>query len=166
MNELKTIIQLKRQPLSQYDPNRIIRKGEVCIVEDGGRVRFKIGDGIKNFLSLPYIEEISGIIYRGYYFNNKFWVDSSYTTELEKSQAYLYIDKIVAGTMYTWDGEKFNPVITTATESAPGTMKLYQGSGTNTDGTMTQKSITEGIQNIKFSIAEDDNECLVLELPW
>ena len=45
-------------------------------------------------------------------------------------------------------------------------MKLYQTSGNNTDGTMSQKVITEGVNAIKLELDEQDKECLVLDLPW
>lgn len=46
-----------------------------------------------------------------------------------------------------------------ADEYTAGIMKLYNTSGYNTDGTITQKKITEGFNQIEFST---ENECLVL----
>lgn len=45
-------------------------------------------------------------------------------------------------------------------------MKLYSGHGENTDGTMTQKAITDGVNSIKLDLDGADKECLVLDLPW
>lgn len=45
-------------------------------------------------------------------------------------------------------------------------MKLYETSGNNIDGTMTQKAITDGVNSIKFVLDNEDKECLTLDLPW
>jgi hypothetical protein len=52
-----------------------------------------------------------------------------------------------------------------ANDTTAGIMKLYETSGKNTDGTMTQKAITEGIDEVEFSIDSLDSECLVLNKP-
>lgn len=53
-----------------------------------------------------------------------------------------------------------------ASDTNAGIMKLYQVSGQNIDGTMTQKTITDGVNSIKFDVDKDDSECLILDLPW
>lgn len=53
-----------------------------------------------------------------------------------------------------------------ATETTPGIMKLYQEFGDNTDGAVSQKVVTGGLRAIKFSVAEDDDKCLVLNSIW
>lgn len=57
-------------------------------------------------------------------------------------------------------------MIPNATEEREGIMKLYKGSGQNEDGTMTQKAITDGIDDIEFSVDSQDSECLILSKPW
>ena len=62
--------------------------------------------------------------------------------------------------MYHYDGEKFVEVgikIPTATSSTPGVLKLYNGVGQNTDGTMTQKAITDEL-NSKVELILDEEE--------
>lgn len=53
-----------------------------------------------------------------------------------------------------------------ATEDTAGIMKLYSGAGYNTDGTVTQRSITEGFDSITLTTAGDDDECLVLNVDF
>ena len=62
--------------------------------------------------------------------------------------------------------ENYIPINPEATEIVAGMMKLYQTSGNNTDGTMSQKAITEGVNAIKFELDGQDKECLILDLPW
>jgi hypothetical protein len=56
-------------------------------------------------------------------------------------------------------------MIPNASASQAGIMKLYNEHGVNIDGTMTQKAITEGIDEIEFAIDEQDAECLILNKP-
>lgn len=166
-NIMEVVIQLRKDTVANYElvgNNFIPENGEICIVEYGDRLRFKCGDGLHYFNQLEYIDENSGIIFYGYYLNGKFWTDSTYTVELEKSTAYLYIDRNNIGEMYTWDGTKYNSVTPMATESVAGMMKLYNGKGSHTDGTMTQKSITDEL-NTKFEVSVDeDDECAVFTI--
>jgi hypothetical protein len=43
-------------------------------------------------------------------------------------------------------GRSAVPTATTATDTTPGIMKLYSTTGQNTDGTMTQKAITDELE--------------------
>ena len=114
---------------------------------------------------LAYAGDNNNVVLLGYYLNSKFYTDSTYTVELEKSESKLYIDKN-ARAVYIWSGENYIPLSPEATETVAGMMKLYQTYGNNTDGTMSQKVITEGVNAIKFELDEQDKECLVLDLPW
>lgn len=168
-NIMEVVIQLRKDTVANYElvgNNFIPENGEICIVEYGDRLRFKCGDGLHYFNQLEYIDENSGIIFYGYYLNGKFWTDSTYTVELEKSTAYLYIDRIVAGQMYTWDGTKYNPAVPAASETVAGIMKLYQDGGSNIDGAMSQKAVTQGVGSIGFAIDPDKDDCLIVDLPW
>jgi len=44
--------------------------------------------------------------------------------------------------------------------------KLYQEPGQHTDGAMSQKTVTDGIQSITLTMDSDEQECLKLQLPW
>lgn len=55
-------------------------------------------------------------------------------------------------------GKKIEP----ASPTKAGIMKLYDDRGTNTDGTITQKKVTEGFDSIKLELVEDEEECFRL----
>lgn len=166
---INTTIKLRRD--NDYNYNKVADsfiplKGEPVLVDtEQYGLRFKIGDGVTSYGALVYADENNNIVLLGYYLNGKFYTDSTYTVELEKSENKLYIDKN-ARAVYIWNGENYIPLSPEATETVAGMMKLYQTSGDNTDGTMSQKVITEGVNAIKFELDEQDKECLVLDLPW
>lgn len=105
------------------------------------------------------------LILTGYYLNENFYTDSTYTTPLEKNIKCLYIDKN-SNNGYTWTGKKYATLTAEATAELAGTMKLYQAHGENMDGTMSQKVVTEGVNSIALTLDNTDEECLVLDLPW
>lgn len=166
---LTTTIQLRRATEAQWKAIKdsfIPAAGEPCVTLDGDNVgQIKIGNGVTPWGALTYICDNNNVILLGYYLNGKFYTDSTYTVEVEKSESKLYIDKN-AHSVYIWNGENYIPPSPQATETIAGMMKLYQTSGNNTDGTMSQKVITEGVNTIKFELDGQDKECLVLNLPW
>ncbi len=78
----------------------------------------------------------------------------------------IYIDK-PHSRIYYFNGVKYVPIdatLTTASSDIAGTMKLYNTMGQNTDGTMTQKSITDELTvRIKADV-DEENELLVFTL--
>ena len=137
--------------------------------------KLKIGDGTHSYAELEYIGgSIDASILFGYYLNNKFYTDSTYTVELPKDNTKLYINLNQEGNAYTWNGTDYIPTAKNATEEVAGILKLYKNNGINEDGTMTQKAITKGIDDIEFSIetvededGDGEDECvLVLNKPW
>lgn len=163
------VIRLRKDTEANYEliKNSFVpADGEVCIVEYGDQLKFKVGDGLHYFGSLSYLDEQNPTVIHGYYLNDKFYTDSTYTSEIEKNSGILYIDKIVPGNMYTWDGTKYNFCVPQATENLAGIMKLYQSSGSNTDGAMSQKAVTDGVQSIGFALDSEDTDCLIVDLPW
>ena len=56
--------------------------------------------------------------------------------------------------------------IPSASPTVAGIMKLYDDSGYNTDGTITQRKITEGFNSVDFKISEDDEECFELSVDF
>ena len=68
--------------------------GEVCLVStEIYGVRQKIGDGKTSFEALPYLDENNNVVLIGYYFNEKFYTDSTYTKELMVGETHIYLDK-------------------------------------------------------------------------
>ena len=65
--------------------------------------------------------------------------------------------------MYYYDGVSYiviNDTLYHATDVVPGIMKLYSSKGNNTDGTMTQKAITNEL-NKKYEVQVDANDELI-----
>lgn len=89
-------------------------------------------------------EQDDKIVIRGYFLNDNFWTDSTYTVPLEKNNVRLYIDNN-SGLIYQYNGAKYvstNDVLPKASSDLEGIMKLYKSKGSKEDGTMTQKAIT------------------------
>lgn len=174
---LKTRISLRRDTEANWN---LVQNsftplvGEICFIDTERRgLRAKVGDGVKTLAQLPFTDEqiiadINDIVVRGYYFNGDFYTDTTYTTLVPKAINKVYIDEIT-NVIYTYNGQRWisvNDTLPTASDSIVGVMKLYSTQGQNTDGTMTQKKITDSIEDIEFSIDEEDSECLVLNKPW
>ena len=173
VNEKRIIvsgISLRRDSEANYalvGEKFIPKNGEVCLVDtELYGLRAKIGDGATAFAGLKYSDEENNVVLIGYYLNNKFYTDSTYTVELEKNEKHTYIDKNSKGALFIYNGDEFAPINPIATESVAGLVKLYQTHGNNTDGTMSQKAITDGVNSISLELDENDSECLVLDLPW
>jgi hypothetical protein len=58
-------------------------------------------------------------------------------------------------------GRSAVPTATTATDTTPGIMKLYSTTGQNTDGTMTQKAITDELEE-KVEVTLNIEEELII----
>lgn len=180
-NTLKTIIQLRRLTLTQWEALGATYKpfkGEVCLVDTTDKgLRIKIGDGTTLFSSLPYADDelyksISNVVVQGYFNGTDFYTDSSYTELIPRTVNTIYIDKNSTNTtdrIYTYDAttgvlkyKSIKETLPDATSTSKGVMKLYADKGDNTDGTITQKGIKDGVSKIVFSVDSTDTECLVL----
>lgn len=166
--ELDTILRLRRD--NDYNYQKIANtfipaKGEVCLVDTSTNgLRAKVGDGVSIFANLQYIDKdiASNVIIRGYIYDNQFYSDANFTTLVEASVNKIYIDA-VRSVVYIYDGTNYVPItqtISAATAATAGIMKLYNTTGQNTDGTMSQKAITDEL-NDKVEIAINaENESL------
>lgn len=167
---INTTIKLRKDTEENYlkvGKSFIPADGEVCLVDtDLYGIRQKIGDGKTNFETLPYLDETNNVVLIGYYFNEKFYTDSTYTQELMTGEKHIYLDKNSNNNMYVYKDGKFYPTTPLATETLAGIMKLYQTYGNNINGTMSQKAITDGVNSIKLDLDGTDSECLILDLPW
>lgn len=177
MRQIDAIISLRRDSETNFDKIKdtfIPANGEVVLVDtiDNG-LRAKIGDGISTFAILPYTDEkilndINTVVIRGYYLNNTFFTDSTYTVELSRELNKIYIDNN-SKVVYFYDGVQYIPIndtLPTASDVIAGISKLYQDGGNNIDGSMSQKAVTDGVQSISFILDENEDECLILDLPW
>jgi len=170
---LKTKIKLRRDTEANYESVKdsfVPLAGEVClVVTDLYGLRAKVGNGSSAYKDLAFTDINNNVVIRGYLLNNEFYKDSTYQASVKyaKCDTHIYIDANAGyNKLYLCDGSNYIPVSPEATESIPGVMKLYKTHGSNEDGTMTQKSITDGVNAIKFAVSSTDTECLVLDLPW
>lgn len=153
--ELNAIFRLRRDNDYNYEKvaDRFIpERGEVCLVDTVNTgLRAKIGDGISTFRQLNYVDENIGfnLIVRGYFSDKQFYLDSALTILAEKSLNKIYID-VAKSKVYYFDGNNYisiNDTVAMATPTTAGVMKLYDTIGQNTDGTMTQKAITDELDD-------------------
>lgn len=143
MKILNTIIQLRRDNENNYPVDYVPRLGEVLLIDTPSKgLQAKVGNGTSTFRQLDYYT--GDVVIRGYYYDNNFYEDYEHTILLNGSISRIYIDA-VRSKLYTFDGSNYNIVndIPTASSTEAGVLKLYDESGTNVDGTMTQKAITE-----------------------
>lgn len=143
--------------------------GEVCLVDVAGYgLRSKVGDGIHTFAQLPYADEImlqniNSLIVKGYFYQNNFYVDASHTELLENVIGRIYVD-IVSSKLYTYNGVNYETQtgsLPKATAETAGAVKLYDQIGQNVDGTMTQRAITNEL-NEKFEMDVVEEEEMVV----
>ena len=164
-------IRLRRDNDYNYEPikNKFIpASGEVVLVDtaqDG--LRAKVGDGVSTYAELQFVDEdIRNAVQQGYYDNGIFYKDITKQTPFRAMINKIYIDK-PHSRIYYFNGVEYVPIdatLTTASSDIAGTMKLYSTMGQNTDGTMTQKSITDELTvRIKADV-DEENELLVFTL--
>ena len=133
-------------------------KGELCLVDtatDGLRV--VCGDGIHKFSELEFA---FSLLVRGYFYEGLFYKDSAHQEPVIGSIEKIYIDSI-SGKIYLYDvisGMFSSPYkIVNATDTEAGVMKLYSTLGQNIDGTMTQKAITDELnEKVELSLNEEE----------
>ena len=150
-------ISLRRDTEAKYlsVADRFIpKKGEVCLVDtEFYGLRVKVGNGVDNFKTLSYQDNNNNVILNGYFLNNKFYTDSTYTKELEQGINHLYIDKNSNGSIFVWTGTEFRNVAPEATDTIAGLVKLYNTKGQNIDGSVTQQLFTSEIdQKIEMEV--------------
>ena len=157
---LNVVLRLRRDNEFNYNKIKdtfIPANGEICLVDtarDG--LRAVCGDGVSTFSKLEYMNEL---IVFGYYKENNFYRDYDCTELITASKIKIYIDLENSG-LYFYTGEEYKVVeakIPTATETRPGAVKLYTTVGQNVDGTMTQKAITDELEDkVEITLKEED----------
>ena len=166
MSKLNSIIRLRRDNDYNYEKIKdkfIPAKGEICLVDtarDG--LKAVCGDGKSTFGELKFLGEL---IVKGYYYEGYFYSDIAHTDSLIGSTIKLYID-LHKGGIYHYDGtfKALTSVSATAqlaTEETAGIMKLYQTTGQNIDGTMSQKAITDELDDKVEALVKPDEELLI-----
>lgn len=168
MNVLNATIQLRRD--NDYNYKKVENffvpaNGEVVLVDtakDG--LRAKVGDGYSTFAQLQYTDaDLRNPVLHGYYYNSDFYQDSNHINVMARMMNKIYIDDS-ARKVYYFDGTNYICVqdhLVNATSDIPGIVKLYNETGYNIDGTMTQKAITDELDLRYKADIDSNNELLV-----
>lgn len=140
--------------------------GELCLVDTArSGLQIVCGDGKTPFGQLEYALEL---LVQGYYNNGKFYRELECLDDIPGYVNKIYIDITPKqGGIYYFDGINFCQIggsagsIPSATAEVPGIMRLYNTIGYNTDGTMTQKAITDEL-NEKVEVQFNQDEELLI----
>ena len=132
----------------------IPKSGEICLVDTSRQGLCAIvGDGSATYGDLLANGYINDIFIKGFYLNGTFYNVKENPTDvniLDKNVNKIYIDLNNKNNIYYYDGENFVLVgignLPTASADTAGVVKMYNVTGSNEDGTMTQKSITEELE--------------------
>ena len=128
--------------------------GEICLVDTAKEgLRAVCGDGRTSFGNLQYLNDF---IKKGYLKDNAFYASKDYSEQLPAYTSNLYID-LTFNRIYFFDGINYQQIETgveVANSTMPGIMKLYQTVGQNQDGTMSQKAITDELDEINSELDE------------
>ena len=134
--------------------------GEICLVDTArSGLRAVCGDGVSTFGQLEYIGESFQQAYWDH-ITETFYYDKKLTQEItNKKENVLYLD-IDSSQLYYYTGFEFKLIemnLPTASETVLGVLKLYDSTGDNIDGTMTQRAITEELDTkVELSLKEDE----------
>ena len=129
-------------------------KGEICLVDTSNNgLRAVCGDGRTPFGKLDFMNDF---IKKGYFKNDLFYSNKECTEELPAYSTNLYIDLFTSRIYYCFEDEYriVETGINLADSFLPGIMKLYNTVGQNVDGTMTQKAITNELNEINEELNE------------
>lgn len=174
---INAIIRLRRDNDYNYAKIKdtfIPANGEICLVDTArSGLRAVCGDGISTFGQLEYIGES---FQQAYWDNSNqtFYYDKQLTREItSKKENVLYLD-IDTSQIYYYTGTQFKQIelgLPTASETVLGVLKLYNNTGDNIDGTMTQKAITNELENINEELdtkvelrLKEDEELVIFSL--
>ena len=168
--QIKAIIRLRRDNETNFNKIKdsfIPANGEIVLVDTLEGLRAKVGTGTTKYGLLPYCDEVSrnGVV-NGYLDNGIFYTDISKTSIINGSSGKIYIDNAHSKIYYYEDNQFKNiqTTFTTATSEVAGVVKLYSSVGDNTDGTMTQKAITEELNSRYKTSVQANEELLIFSL--
>ena len=132
----------------------IPKSGEICLVDTSRQGLCAIvGDGSATYGDLLANGYVNDIFIKGFYLNGTFYNVKENPTDvniLDKNVNKIYIDLNNKNNIYYYDRENFVLIgignLPTASADTAGVVKMYNVTGSNEDGTMTQKSITEELE--------------------
>jgi len=160
---IEAILQLRRDNEYNFENIKntfIPENGEVVLVDtarDG--LRAKVGDGVSTYAQLQFTDEdIRNAVLHGYLLDGDFYKTINKDGLIKPMINKIFIDDSTRK-IYYYDGEEYKNIqttFTTASDVTPGLVKLYNTTGYNVDGTMTQKAITDELDlRYKTSINEE-----------
>jgi hypothetical protein len=131
--------------------------GEICLVDtarDG--LRAVCGDGKSTFSQLKFLNDF---IIKGYLKDGAFYNDTAFSVEIAARTTNFYIN-LLDSELYYFDGASYQKVgkdLELASEKVAGVMKLYNETGENVDGTMTQHAITKELnEKVEMTLREEE----------
>ena len=107
----------------------------------------------------------NAIIVRGYLFEGQFYQDEEHRIKYVPYEYKIYVD-ITSSTIFIYNGENYIAAVANvpfADQNLAGIAKLYQSTGANTDGSISQKIVTEEL-NQRFKITTNAAEETILFL--
>lgn len=135
--------------------------GEICLVDTAQHgLQVVCGDGKTPFSQLQYVNTL---LVNGYYFENAFYKDKEHTEIIAPIAMKVYVD-FSTHALYIFDGIAYVPIggnVTRANSQTAGIMKLYDTTGDNIDGTMTQRAITDELDDKVEIELNKDEELLI-----
>lgn len=117
--------------------------------------RLKIGDGKNNYVDLPYLEG-SELFLEGFYDkeHDVFWKDELHNNPYPRYTSKIYKD-LKTELYYYLKDNKYILMFEIASSTNYGVSKLYDKTGQNSDGSVTQKGLTDALNSI-VNVYEDD----------
>ena len=169
---IEAVIRLRRDNDYNFEPIKntfVPASGEVILVDtasDG--LRAKVGDGYSTYAELQFTDnDLRNAALQGYYDNGVFYADAQKNTPLVGMINKIYIDKDTS-TVWYYNGVAYvstaGSSVSNASSATSGIMRLYNTTGQNTDGTMTQKSITDELDLRYKASVNTSNEELIFTL--
>ena len=165
---LNATIQLRRDNEYNFEKVKnsfIPANGEVVLVDtarDG--LRAKVGNGVSTWAQLEYTDnDIRNTVLHGYLLDRSFYKTLNKDGLIAPMINKIYIDDSTRR-IYFYDGYNYITIqdtLVTATAQTPGILKLYGETGQNTDGTMTQKAITDELDLRYKATVDSNNELLI-----
>ena len=170
---LKAVVQLRRDNEFNFEPianSFVPANGEVVLIDtrrDG--LRAKVGDGRTTLANLIWADaRYRDAVVTGYYDESEdiFYETNTKEVVLSAYTNRLYIDRW-RNKIYYFNGLTYvlvDGAYSPASATTPGVVKLYSTTGQNTDGTMTQKAITDALDAKSKASVELQDELLVFSI--
>ena len=171
MKTIDAIIRLRRDNDYNFEKVKdqfIPASGEVVLVDTAREgLRAKVGDGYSTYAQLNFTDEdIRNAVLHGYLLDGDFYKALDKSGIIARMINKIYIDDTTRR-IYFYNGNNYQNIQTTftaANDIEPGLVKLYSTTGYNTDGTMTQKAITDELDLRYKATIDSEDELLIFSL--